>query len=73
MNQDNENELLPIAAAVKEVSGKNFHVVTIRRWRREGRLTGCVRIGREWFCRRADVLAMIERETASTKQSQSVA
>lgn len=64
MNTTEAAQLLPIADAVLAVTGKRFHPVTVLRWRREGRLPGCLRIGREWFCSIESVNRMIERDSA---------
>lgn len=56
-------QLLPIVEAVRVVTGKQFHAVTVRRWRRENRLRDCVRVGKEWFCAPDRVREMIARET----------
>jgi predicted site-specific integrase-resolvase len=55
--------LLSMSQSVREATGRDFHIVTIRKWRREGRLRGCVKIGREWFCTVEDVRQMIMRDT----------
>lgn len=64
--------LMPIVEAVRQVTGKEFHRVTVRRWRRENRIRGCVKVGKEWFCELARVQEMIDRDsvaTADTKPS----
>jgi predicted site-specific integrase-resolvase len=63
-----QSQLLPIAEAVELVTGRKFHPVTVLRWRREGRLPGCRRVGREWLCSIESVHRMIEKDSeARTK------
>ena len=64
MSNENENSAhMPIVEAVELEAGKRFHRLTVHKWRRTGRLTGCVRIGREWHCTRQDVASMLIRDS----------
>ncbi len=69
MSVQEETKLLPLAEAVEIVTGKKFHPVTVLRWRREGRLSGCCRVGREWLCSIDSVHRMIEKDSVSRSKS----
>jgi hypothetical protein len=64
------SELIHVVEAVRQVTGKQFHTETILRWRRQGRLTGCKRIGRSWYCSPDAVRKMVNEDSAKkTKPS----
>ena len=63
-------KLMPIAEAVKAETGKLFHHITLLRWRKDGRIQNCKKVGRQWFCTINDVREMIERDTQKSSEKE---